>query len=170
MGIKQLLFLAAIVLCIPRVNAQDDKFKALFMYNFTKYLEWPTQMQQGNFVIGVYGSSPVIAELNIIAGKRGIGRQKLEIRKINELAELTGCHIVYVPEARTDKLSQINKVCKNHGIVLISDGPGLAKSYAGLNYIKVNGKLNFEINRQHIENEGIKVNTALFSLGIQVDQ
>jgi len=169
MSFKHCYILILIFFFKPTLKAQDDKFKALFMYNFTKYLEWPSNKQKGDFVIGIFGNSPIISELNIIAGKRKIGNRSIIVKKIVEPAELSSCCIVYLPENRSDKINQVYETCKNKGIVIISDKPGLAKSYSGLNYVKVNGKLNFEINRKHLEAEGIKINAALFSLGINVD-
>lgn len=148
--------------------SQGEKFKALFMYNFTKYLEWPVQKQQGNFVIGVFGSSPIIGELNVIAEKRKVGAQKIEIRKISTLEELQSCNIVYIPESRSAKLAEVKSKCSGKGVVVITDKPGLAKS-SDINYVMVNGKQNFEINKKNLEAQGIKVNSALLSLGIEVD-
>ena len=57
------LILVLVAACLT-AKAQDEKFKALFMYNFTKYIEWPQSKQTGDFVIGVVGGSPIIDELN----------------------------------------------------------------------------------------------------------
>lgn len=156
-------------LFLPHIKCQDDKFKALFMYNFTKYLEWPASKQKGNFVIGVYGTSSIINELSIIAEKRKVGTQQIVVKKISEPSELPSCQIVYVPENRSGKIDEVFETCRGKGVVIISDRPGLAKSHAGINYIKIDGKQNFEINRKHLETEGIKINSALLSLGVLVE-
>ena len=169
MGFRNCIFFILLLVTIPFVKAQDEKFKALFMYNFTKYLEWPDSKQKGDFIIGVYGNSPIITELNIIAGKRKIKEQTLVIKKIFNTNELTQCNIVYIPENHSNEAGKIAGICQNKGIVIITDKAGYAKLYSGLNYVKINGKLNFEINRKHLEDEGIVVNAALLSLGIIVE-
>ncbi len=153
----------------PNVKGQDEKFKALFMYNFTKYLEWPASKQSGNFVIGVFGASPIISELTIIAEKKKVGAQQIVIKKINDPLELSNCHIVYLPENRSSKADEVINTCKGKSVVFISDKPGMCKTHSDINYVKVNGKQNFEINKKRIEAEGVNVNSALLALGILVD-
>ena len=163
------LVLLALIFFLPQAKAQEDKFKAIFMYNFTKYLQWPDSKQKGDFIIGVFGNSPIITELSIIAEKRKVGNQQIVIKKITDLTELPACNIVYIPINRSDKLDEIVEACKSKNVVIISDKPGMAKAYSGINYVVVNGKQNFEINRKHLEDEGIKINSALLSLGIIVE-
>lgn len=150
---------------LPASKAQDEKFKALFMYNFTKYLEWPVSKQSGDFVIGVYGNSPIINELNIIAQKRKVGAQQIVVSKIASPDGLEKCNIVYVPESRSAKIDEVKQYCDGHSVVVITDKEGLAKTHSGINYIKIDGKQNFEINKKRLESEGIKINSALLSLG-----
>lgn len=159
-----------LTLCITGklASAQDEKFKALFMYNFTKYLEWPSDQKKGEFVIGVYGPSPIIQELNIIAEKKTVGNQPIVVRKIIELEDASKCNIIYIPERQSSKIGEIYQKCASRGILIITDKEGMGKTFAGINYIKVNGKQNFEVNRKNIEGKGIKVNSALLELGIEV--
>ena len=162
------LLLAVIFFTALRANGQDEKFKALFMYNFTKYLEWPPDKKSGDFVIGVYGNSPIITELNIIAQKRKVGAQSIVVKKVATVTEFSGCNILYIPEYKSGKIDEIATQCKGGGTALITDKPGLAKTVAGINYVKVDGKQNFEINRKNLEAQGVKVNSALLNLGINV--
>lgn len=161
--------LTLLILLCPQLKCQDEKFKALFMYNFTKYLEWPSTKNKGDFIIGIYGTSPIYNDLRIIAEKRKVGTQHIVVKKLTQASDLAQCHIVYLPENRSGKIDEVSDNCKGKGIVIISDKPGLAKSHSGINYVKVDGKQNFEINKKHLEIEGIKINSALLSLGILVE-
>lgn len=158
-----------VFLIVPHSHAQDEKFKALFMYNFTKYLEWPSNKQSGDFVIGVYGNSPIIGELNIIAQKRKVGAQQIAVKRVTDVSEFKDCNIIYVPENKSVKVAEITEQCSEKGVVLITDKPGLANTHSGINYVKVDGKQNFEINKRILESQGIKVNSVLLSLGIVIE-
>jgi hypothetical protein len=149
--------------------SQEAKFKALFMYNFTKYIEWPSEKQKGDFVIGVYGSSPIVDELKIIAQKKKVGSQPIVVKQIENESQLKACHIIYIPEARSSKAGTISLECSGKGTVVITDKQGLAKTVAGLNYIIIDGKQSFEINKSNLEKQGVKVNSVLLSLGVIVE-
>ncbi|MBR5642849.1 MAG: YfiR family protein [Salinivirgaceae bacterium] len=87
-----LIILGLIALSIT-AKAQDEKFKALFMYNFTKYIEWPQNKQSGDFVIGVIGNPAIVGELNAIAQRKTVGSQAI---KISMLKNLTICDYDYI--------------------------------------------------------------------------
>jgi hypothetical protein len=165
---KQIVLIFGFFMLSTTVFSQESKFKALFMYNFTKYIEWPADKQQGDFVIGVYGSSDITKELKIIAGKKKVGSQTIAIHEIKSSSSLSGYHIVFVPENQSSKANTIAVNCNGKGTVLITDKPGLAKTISGINYIIVNGKQSFEVNKSNLEKQGVKVNSQLLSLGIVV--
>jgi YfiR/HmsC-like len=149
--------------------SQDDRFKALFMYNFTKYLEWPTDKQSGSFIIGVFGTSAIQNELEVIAEKKKVGTQDILVKQVNTPAEIKSCNFVYIPENKSVKAQEILNSWSGSGTVIITDKPGLAKTFSGINYVQVNGKQSFEINKKNLEKQGVKVNSVLLSLGIAVE-
>lgn len=150
-------------------KAQDEKFKALFMYNFTKYIEYPTSKQTGNFVIAVVGDSPIIGELQTIAERKTVGQQKIEVKRVAATDDLTKCHIVFVPEPKSAEAANIASKIAGKGVVLITDKPGLAKTISGINYISTAGKQSFEINPTHLKTQGVNVASSLLTLGKAVE-
>ncbi len=150
-------------------RAQDEKFKALFMYNFTKYIEWPQNKQSGDFVIGVIGNPAIAGELNAIADRKSVGSQAIKVKEINSSDEMGKMHIVYVAEGKSDEAAAIAGKIKGKGVVLITDKPGFAQSTSGINYIKKDGKPNFEVSSKHLAEEGVKVSSQLMALGTAVD-
>lgn len=165
---KYFTFIFGLLMLSASLFSQDGKFKALFMYNFTKYLEWPSNKQSGDFIIGVFGKSDITEELRIIAGKKKVGTQNITIKEISVTSELSACHILYVPENQSSKIDDIASICLKSGTVLITDKPGMAKTLSGINYVKVDGKQSFEVNKSNLEKQGVKVNSNLLTLGIMV--
>ena len=162
------LLLLGLLLCTG-LKAQDEKFKALFMYNFTKYIEWPQAKQSGDFVIGVIGNSASVGELETIAQKKTVGAQTIKVKQISSADDVSKLHIVYVTEDKSGEAAALAGKVKGKGVVLITDKPGLAKSTSGINYIKKDGKPNFELSTSHLSEEGVKVSAQLSALGTPVD-
>lgn len=150
------------------LKAQDEKFKALFIYNFTKYIEWPQSKQAGNFVIGIYGDNPIQKELSVIAQKKRVGNQQIAVKKITSVADAKSCNMVFVPQNKSGDAKQIAASIKSSGVILITDKDGYAKDISGINFVKVNGRQQFEVNKATIEAQGAKVNSGLLTLGIAV--
>ena len=166
---KSALVIFGLLALCATTKAQDEKFKALFMYNFTKYIEWPQAKQSGDFVIGVIGNSAIVDELNTIAQKKTVGAQAIKVKQISSADDVTKLHIVYVTEGKSAEASALAEKVKGKGVVLITDKPGLASSTSGINYIKKDGKPNFEVSTKHLADSGVKVSSQLMALGTAVD-
>ena len=166
---KSAILIMGLLALSAATKAQDEKFKALFMYNFTKYIEWPQAKQSGDFVIGVIGNSSIVDELNAIASKKTVGAQAIKVKQVSSADDLSKMHIVYVTEGKSGEASGVAGQIKGKGVVLITDKPGYAQSTSGINYIKKDGKPNFEVSSKHLSEEGVKVSSQLAALGTAVD-
>ena len=149
-------------------SAQEDMFKALFMYNFTKYIEWPPEYKSGDFVITVLGSSGVITELEKLAGKKSVDNQPIVVIKASDASEISKSHIVYVSPSKSSQFEVLKSSLATKPTLLVTDKQGLAEIGACINYVQVDGKQKFEINPDAVHTAGLKLNSALTALGIVV--
>jgi len=150
-------------------RAQNEMFKALYMYNFTKNIDWPKEYREGNFIIGVLGNSPIVTELSEIAKKKKVIDQAILVKKFASVAKIEDCHILYIPTTKSSLLPQVLAKFKGKPTLIITDAPGLAKQGSMINYVTVRGDQKFEINVENFEPHGLKVNNFLVSLGIKVN-
>jgi len=164
-----IILLFVLVGISSNTSAQNEKFKALFMYNFTKYIEWPSTMQTGDFLIGILGNSPMRSELEVIASKKKIGDQTIKVLTFNSINDVSNCHILFIPNEKSASLEEIALRLDGKGVLIITDKPGLARRGAAINYIIIDGKQNFEISKNAFNNQHLKVNAALYTLGTAVD-
>ena len=165
---KTLFAISALLLIATSARAQDEKFKALFMYNFARNIEWPQAKQSGDFVIGVYGNQSIVPELNAIAEKKGVGSQSIKVKEIASTDDVSKLHILYVTTDKSEKVDDFVGKAKGKGVVIVTDKPGFALSKSGINYIKIDGKLKYEVNEQHLAESGVKVSQQLTALGVPV--
>jgi YfiR/HmsC-like len=149
-------------------DAQNEKFKALFMYNFTKYIEWPANLRQGDFVIDVLGNPALALELQTIASKLKVGTQNIVIKAVSSIDEIDNCHVLYISSGKSGQLGNALAKLNGKNALIITDKEGLALQGAGINYIMDGDKLRYEINRGNIEKKGLVVSNSLLTLGVAV--
>lgn len=149
--------------------SQNEKFKALFMYNFTKYIEWPSSQRSGDFIIGVLGSSILSDELKTIAGKQKVGSQNIVVKVFNTVENIENCHIIYIPPSKSSQLSSVLSKISGKNTLVITDKDGLANQGAGINYVLDGDKLKYEVSKNNIEKKGLIVSSSLLALGIVVN-
>jgi hypothetical protein len=146
------------------------KFKALYIYNFPKYLEWPEDYKKGNFVISVLGNnSNTVAELNKIIAGKSIGDQAMEIKLSNSIETLTKCQMLVIASDKSDQLSKVITKLKGKSTLIISEKEGAAKLGSMVNFVIKDGKQKFELNVGSIEKSNLKLSKTLLNQAIEVN-
>jgi hypothetical protein len=146
------------------------QFKAVFIYNFVSYVQWPEAERAGVFTIGILGNSPLEAPLREISEKRNIEDRKLQVDVYRDIETLKRCHVLFISHDRAGELDEIRQRLGNRSILTVADTPGLAVRGVAINLVLVKGKLKFEINRQVLKQAGLRASAQLLKLAILVEE
>ena len=149
-------------------SAQQPMFKALFMFNFAKYIEWPTSASQSQFVIGVYGNDEIVPELKKLAAARKINNKSIVVKSVKSLSDATDAQVFYVPLSKSGNIENVTSFFAGKPTLIVCDKDGMCKKGAGINYVTVGGKMKFEVNKHNISSHQLKIDPKLISLGIEV--
>ncbi len=144
----------------------NAKIKAVFIYNFTKYIEWPEEVKEGDFKIGVYNNPDLLAELETTAQVKKIGRRKMEIIPIKELNQVNDLHILYVGDFNQFGMDEIYLQIGNKPTLLVTskaNNPG-----SMINFIVIGKRQKFELNKTECKKQNLSVNPTLANLAINV--
>jgi hypothetical protein len=164
-----IISVTALLLLISNFSlAQNYKFHSVFIYNFTKYIQWPASYQNGDFVIAVLGNSGVTANLEKMASVKSVGNQKIVVKQVNSVAEAGKCHIIFVPNSKSGNLDAVLTSYGNKPTLVITERAGLAKKGSGINFILQAGKWKFELNKPAIESSNLRVSNELAKLAIVI--
>lgn len=147
---------------------QEYDLKAAFVYNFTKYINWDPFSAEGNFVIGIIGTSLIYEPLQEIAKTRTVNERKIVIVRFDKPEDVTFCNILYIPKSTVFPLySIITRL--NRGTLTISEEEGYAQQGTAFNFVLVKDKLRFESNIKALNLAGLKASSQLLKLAIIVD-
>ena len=159
-----------ITTCAVSRNAQaqvlHEYSKADFLFNFVKFVEWPSQAfadSNSPLIIGVVGddrSSGVIDQT--INGKTANGR-RLVVKRFSSFKILTYCHIVFVRSSERDRTRQ-TLTAAGPGTLTVGETDGFAQWGGIINFTIVDGKLRLEINQTSAEGAGLKISAKLLRL------
>ena len=168
MKVKILTFsIVFTVLTIIQLNAQVEKFQAAYIFNFTRFVEWPADYLTGNFIIGVLGNDPVVKEIQDLASTKTIYGRKIDVKVFSNPSSISSCHILFVPENQSSKISDAKSKIQSQSVLLISYSSGGISSGSGINFVLSGSKLQFEIKKSNIIDQGLKVNTDLENLAMK---
>jgi hypothetical protein len=166
-----------IFLCVTTpVVAQDDgglinreyPLKALFLYNFGGYVEWPNEAfaeAKSPFVIGVLGAAPLDDTLSQIAAQKNIGGRRIVFQRFKTVDDVGKCQLLFisraVPQAQQQQL--IAKF-KGEPVLTVGETANFAADGGCINFFVQANKIRFEINVQALKQQNLKVNSKLLAM------
>ena len=152
-------------------EAKALKVKAAYLYQFAKFVEWPAESFESDeapLVIGVIGQDPFGGVLDRTVEAKQIGGRPIEIQRFaggrEDAGALEQCHGAFICESERRRPYYIHSVLNERSILLVSDIPGFARDGGMIGLVLEEGRIAFEINRESLENAGLKVSSKLLKL------
>ncbi len=146
------------------------KFKALYIYNFPKYFDWPIASKTGNFVIGIFGEPNGFSnELSKIIINKYVGEQKIELKFFAKSESIPKCHILFIPNSNIAFISKVKDQIKTNNTLLITESEGAIKNGSIINFVIKNSKLKFELSFKNAMANKLKVSQSIAPLAILLD-
>ncbi len=161
---KKVIIVSLLFLISYSSFAQYEKLQAAFVYNFTKYMEWPVGYRNGDFVVGVINSPEMLSALNSMVSGKLVGTQKIVVKSFNSVNGISDCHLVFLPKKMSGNLGALNGKLAGKSTLIVSE----SNAGADINFIIVGDKLNFEMNKSNISSKNISVNSRLEQLAAKV--
>ncbi|MGB3848625.1 MAG: YfiR family protein [Tunicatimonas sp.] len=151
-----------------KAQAQEYKYHPIFIYNFSKYIEWPSPQPNEDFIIWVVGNEQAYQQMYAISQKKKtIKNQNLIVKKCNSLSEVQQGNIIFITKDARVTTKQIENELNKKGILVITEREGMAAKGAHINFITNASKIGFELNTTSTQNAGLRVASALTSLAVK---
>lgn len=167
-----MLFFCVISLRFQQPSNYDtnSKFKAVFLYNFTRYFEWSDKKKVGNFVIYVVGKNEnLISELKTLASKKKVGNQDIEIKNSYAFDATINANIVYLLTEVSKSLGEVNSKNKSKSTLVVAESANACKTGSSINFVVVENKLKFEYSKNNAIKAGLKTNDDIKALAINIE-
>ncbi|NJK96065.1 MAG: YfiR family protein [Bacteroidetes bacterium] len=147
-------------------QSSATKYQALFMYNFTRYIEWPSSSSAGEFVIGVLGNGSITSDLTELTTGKFVGSQKITVKQFANISDISNCHLLFVNRSFINQFGDILTKFSGKNTLMVTDKPGMVEKGAGINFVIDDGKQRFEVNRNAIEKSGLKISSKLLDMAV----
>jgi hypothetical protein len=138
---------------------EDYTMQTLYIFNFTKYVEWPS----GNkaMKIGVVDNASAEEYLKKMAKTKSTGGVEISIVNTREISSLSSCQIIFIPSNTTDLADELIERFNANPILIVTQDADLTKKGASVSFKVVASKLRFQLNEENIKSKGLKVANAL---------
>jgi hypothetical protein len=151
--------------------SKEYKLKAAFLYNFAKFVEWPAQSfasADSSIVIGVLGTSPFGAELEMAVNGRKINGHKIVVTVVQTAAAACQTHLLFVTAAQDSKLDELKGMLKGAAVLTVGESELFLRQGGMISFTLQNDTLRFEINMDSAQKAGLKISAQLQKLATAI--
>lgn len=148
----------------------EYQIKAVFLYNFAKFTEWPESAfptATSPICIGVLGDDPFDDNLELTVAGKQINNRPLIIKRFTGGRRFEPCHILFVSRSDKREWPRVLETLRGSATLTVGDGLDQFCQQGGMiNLIMAEKKVRFEINQRSAESAGLKISSRLLKLGV----
>ena len=146
----------------------ESEVKAVYLYNFGKFIQWPVEPGQDAFVICVLGEDPFGPILDRILEGETLDGRPASPRRIADVGQAEGCRIVFISSSEARRLTPILEGLKGSRILTVSDVTDFA-SRGGMIELVVEGeRVRFDVDLNAARAAGLVLSSELLKVARRV--
>lgn len=166
-----LLALLALATAAPAAGiSREYQLKAGFLYNFTKFVEWPEACfpPGAPLVLGVLGRNPFGDELEKAVAGRTAGGRAIVVRGVAGLEDARKVHLLFAPAGETAGAAELLQALRGLPVLTVGEADTFRAAGGMILFTVSHDKLRFEINIAAAQRAGLKVSAQLQKLATAV--
>ena len=170
--IRGLLLIALLQGCSHILSAQapfasEYEVKAVFIFNFTQFVEWPSSSfssAQAPLVIGVLGDNPFGSYLeDAVAGEKAHGHP-IVVYYYKNPDEVEACNVLFINQSKSNEMSNIMAKLSGKGVLTISDANGFLQQGGIVRFFTKNNKISLQVNLDAAKSANLDISSKLLRI------
>jgi hypothetical protein len=145
--------------------ANEYDVKAMLLYNFTQFIEWPANFfsaPDSPLVIGVLGRDPFGGAIDQLVGQTPLGKHGIVIRRLRSIDAASECHLLFISPSEKDNLQQILLALRDRPVLTIADFDGFARRGGMIELFKSpDSKVRLRINLEAAKKNSLAISAKL---------
>jgi len=158
------LLVAGPGLAAQGVQAPEYQVKAVFLFNFAQFVDWPPQVvpdSQAPLIIGILGHDPFGGILDVTVRGERRGPRPFEVRRYQRVEDIKACDILFISQSENDGLEEILLSLKNQPILTVSDSPRFAERGGMIHLVTERNRIRLKINLRAAQAANLTISSKL---------
>jgi hypothetical protein len=146
---------------------KEHEVRALYLFNFTKYLEWPSSSTNASdkpFIFGFLDECPVQSDLRRVVETRTVGNRPVKIQVFTNVADLAACQVVYVRPEDMNRWNRIREVLGNRPVLTVGEQNGFLNQGGMIEFVRRDINIRFRVNAPVLRQSGLTVSSKLLAI------
>jgi hypothetical protein len=165
--------LAWVLIGLPSIQGQHAKateyeVKATYLYNFSRFVEWPAQAQSDSFAICVLGDNPFGPALKATVAQETISGKSVVAKEVPAPQDAMSCRVLFISSSEDKRLKGILISLGTASVLTVSDLPNFAQRGGMVQFILEGNRVRFEVNSATAERAGLTLSSELLKVAVNV--
>jgi len=160
-----LIFLAVSGLANSTVTASPEyQVKAVFLFNFAQFVEWPPQSFENPtapFVIGVLGTDPFGEALESAVRGETVEGRTFVIERYRSVTEIRHCQILFISRSEAAHMENVTSALAGQSILTVSDIEDSAQRGVMIRFVAESNRIRLRINADAAKAVGLSISSKL---------
>jgi hypothetical protein len=149
--------------------ADESEVKAAFVYNFAKFVEWPSaKLADSPLVVGLIGGDPFQGALDRVAEHVTAGGHTLIVRRLHNLQGIHECHVLFINSSEESRLGDILQLATAANVLTVSDLDHFVERGGMIGLERQESRIRFAVNAGAASRAGLKISSQLLKLASNV--
>ena len=151
--------------------ASEYQVKAVFVFNFSHFVDWPAQSftaANEPFVIGILGGDPFGARLDEAVRGERVTDHPLIVRRFRSIDEIEDCQILFIDRSEVGELGRIVSAVNHRSILTVSEIDQAAQRGVIIQFATEDNHIRLKINLDAAHAAGLSISSKLMDLAVMV--
>ena len=140
--------------------------KAAFVFNLTKYVEWPQASNE--LVIGFVGEGPMGETLERMLAGRSSESRPIRVVLYPPDEELERCSILYIADSAPSKVRAILDRVRTKSILTVGDTGSFARNGGMVGLVRVGEQVQIQVNLEVTHESRLRISSRLLNIAVIV--
>jgi hypothetical protein len=152
--------------------AAESAIKAAFLYNFTKFIDWPERAFSGSsapFMVCVLAGETVRRAVADAMRNESVRGRPVSVEFPADADDLKTCHLVYFGGREDQRTAKRLQAVRQSPVLTVGEGRPFLEAGGQIAFTLVDDRVRFDISRRAAETAGLIVSSKLLRVARRVD-
>ena len=144
----------------------EARVKVAFVYNFTRFIEWPQSTLKQPVRIAVIGRGDLRHLWKKLRAAKWLTARPIEVIRLTSATLIPHCDVLLVEHSEAKHLSGLIQTVAGKPVLTVCDAANCMKDGAMIGFQLVEESVRFQINQDAAEKAGLKISSQLLKVAL----
>ncbi len=155
----------------PADNVSDYEVKAAYIYNFARFVEWPSAKFPGAdspIRFCILNDHSFEIELNRIVKGKTISGHKIDVIQVLDGEQARKCHLLFVGSAQERDTHHLLEAIRGTNVLTVGETSRFVEEGGIINFVLRDDHVQFQINQKAANEAGLYISSRLLGIAARI--